>query len=42
MGKGNQEVQTSRYKLNKSWGNIIYTMKSTVNKTVLTLQGDRR
>ena len=34
MCKGNQKVQTSSYKINKSWG-LMYSMGTVVNNTVL-------
>ena len=33
MGKGGQKVQTSSYKINKSW-DVMYSMMNTVNNTV--------
>ena len=32
-GKGDQEIQTSSYKTNKSWG-VIYSIGDVVNNTV--------
>ena len=34
MGEGSQKVQTSSYKVNKSW-DVIYSMVTIVNNTVL-------
>ena len=39
MGEGSQKVQTSSYKINKSWRrNITYSLGTIVNNTVLYIR----
>lgn len=37
IGKGDQEVQTPSYKIDKSWGLLMHNMWNIVNKIILTL-----
>ena len=40
IGEGDYEVQTSNYKINKSWGCNVH-IGNIVNNIVTTLHGDR-
>ena len=40
IGKEDQEEQSSSYRINKS-GDVMYSMRDTVNNKVITVCGDR-